>query len=100
MTEDEAKTKWCPFARVVMASSKQAFNAGNRVAIMHDSGAIEINENPTHSCCIASACMAWQWAKPPSVRMETLNRINSPGVESREIPVAGDGGCGLAGAPQ
>ena len=41
MTEEEAKQKWCPMARVHGMES-----AGNRI---------------DHANCIASDCMAWVW---------------------------------------
>lgn len=46
MTEDEAKTKWCPFARVV-DSARGTDGEGAR--------------------CIGSACMAWRWLTSPEV---------------------------------
>lgn len=55
-TEDEARTKWCPFARVpvVVATPDQSCPAasGNRATTMDD----ECN-------CIASDCMAWRRGK-------------------------------------
>ena len=41
MTEDEAKTKWCPFSDVADATPAQAIVPATR--------------------CIGSACMAWRW---------------------------------------
>ena len=41
MTEEEAREKWCPMARVHGMES-----AGNRI---------------DHANCIASGCMAWVW---------------------------------------
>lgn len=47
MTEDEAKTKWCPFA----------IASGKRFAINRAPEG-EIN----NSCkCLGTACMAWRW---------------------------------------
>jgi hypothetical protein len=54
MTEDEAKTKWCPHVRGLAASVGAAANRtldGGR----HRS-----------ADCIASACMAWRWINPDS----------------------------------
>lgn len=51
-TEDEAKTKWCPFARVAFQYRVQAPDAmivPNRAE----------NEAPIGTC-IASECMAWR----------------------------------------
>lgn len=64
-TEDEAKTKWCPFARVqaaVALRGQASFHgaAFNRLAI---EPALEIDTNPINSRCIASECMAWRWAQ-------------------------------------
>lgn len=75
MTEEEAKTKWCPFARPV------AWGGGNRG---HVSGA-DIED----AQCIGSACMAWRWT---SVGMQ----YEHAGHGGRE---RGNGHCGLAGKP-
>jgi hypothetical protein len=45
MTEDEAKTKWCPMAREVgekISNNRHGFGFA-------------------HTMCIASACMMWSW---------------------------------------
>lgn len=80
MTEDEAKTKWCPFTRVGFADHG---GTNNR----HDGG---LN-------CIASACMAWRWN----------GYMGAEGKWVRKAPdgekwngANGDGYCGLAGHPQ
>jgi len=44
MTEDEAKTKWCPFRRGV-----EQWPSGVTIKIGEP--------------CIASACMAWRWGQ-------------------------------------
>lgn len=56
-TEAEAKTKWCPFYRV-------ATSGGG------DLDATETDNRSKLSCCIASACMAWQWSTSPYECME------------------------------
>lgn len=54
MTEDAARTKWCPF------SSTGAYTDRGPM------GAIAVNRDPRQevelAClCIASDCMAWRW---------------------------------------
>jgi hypothetical protein len=50
MQEDEARTKWCPYAR-----TSQADSSGNRRHGGHG--------DPDPDCkCIASRCMAWRWS--------------------------------------
>lgn len=57
ITEAEAKTRWCPFARIVGAidhiipDDQAAFNR------IHNRGEGQI---PPSSLCIGSACMAWR----------------------------------------
>ena len=70
MTEDEAKTKWCPMARSVG-------NGENRTPF----GAADA------SClCLASGCMAWRWARWDGEKAKNLDGKHT-------------GSCGLAGRP-
>lgn len=70
MTEDEARNKWCPAARVSVGSS----TSGNRTAATMDS---RFKGNG----CVASECMAWR-------------QISTRDGGSRAVT----GYCGLAGA--
>lgn len=106
MTEDEAKTKWCPFVRVDSTAS-------NRVAFDEFSA----NDDP---CCIGSACMAWRSKERQVERVQTglgqlpvpYERFEREGWRQVDRPYRGADGlfyertiseatgyCGLAGAP-
>ncbi len=84
MTEEEAKNKWCPFARAEAMRDKAdsprlAINRGSPIFVMMEA-----------TLCIGSACMAWRavqtgWTNP------------NPAGESE--PIYGSGYCGLAGKP-
>lgn len=50
MTEEEAKTKWCPYAR--LDGNNRHWGSGGDAAPI--------------SRCVASACMAWRWDKKPN----------------------------------
>lgn len=52
MTEEEAKTKWCPFSR--------CFDKGHQVAGYNrcEDGLVPL---PTGSFCMGAACMAWKF---------------------------------------
>lgn len=118
MTEDEAKTKWCPFARVgfyspaTMHYPAEHALLGNREAA---DGALQ-----PASLCIGSACMAWREREPQIERRQTgLGRMpvepyeryvqegwrqvdRPPGEEGLfyERTISPGGGfCGLAGEP-
>jgi len=54
MTEDEAKTKWCPWARVRGGESRFS---SYREGIGH----ISLPHSGTH--CLGSGCMAWRWSE-------------------------------------
>ncbi len=78
MTEDEAKTKWCPVARVVMdGSDNKVVGPFNRDHWITDE---TLEDTINRSCCIASACMAWRTFRGSSIN-----------------PDATGGYCGLAG---
>lgn len=54
VTEDKAKTKWCPFARV------SRNGGGNRYPMDND-----LADATAFARCIASDCMAWRWNEKP-----------------------------------
>jgi hypothetical protein len=83
MTEEDAKTKWCPFVRVGHAreAGEEAFNR-----LCDDQGldGDDFSHVPEAALCIASACMAWRWSTPGTAPADQPER----------------GYCGLAGAQQ
>lgn len=61
MTEDEAKTKWCPFVLSYMENRHGSTTPpSNRYEVQTESG-WKTNESPSSCRCIASDCMAWRW---------------------------------------
>lgn len=83
MTEDEAKTKWCPFAR--LATPDGGVNRWKQSLPEDEPYAL----NPVPCRCIGHACMAWRWQE-----------VSGPfpsAVEVLEEPPYGY--CGLAGRP-
>lgn len=84
MTEDEAKTKWCPFARKPWTSYDATPQGVNRAR----DGAKAVKCN-----CLASGCMAW--------RVETEARwFDAVGQGAHVKQVSVGGHCGLAGSPR
>ena len=75
MTEDEAKTKWCPHKRVVIVSDDLSDLCPSHNLIAFD-GKPDLAKDAPHYRCIGSACMAWRF----NISMAT-------------------GFCGLAGRP-
>jgi hypothetical protein len=118
MTEEEAKTKWCPFARVIaLTENGREHHAGNRVR-EHNDGGISFRDdfNPRSARCIGSACMAWRWlhkecrveysgnaeksmlqAAVSTNRIMRKERGKMPGYD--DLVLDGIGYCGLAGKP-
>jgi len=78
MTEDEAKTKWCPFSNVYVPYHNIGA-AGNRGSLL------EGHQMPEkHIRCLGSGCMSWRWG-------DFVEVIDGKRVDH--------GFCGLAGKP-
>jgi hypothetical protein len=83
MTEDEAKTKWCPHKRVAIIKHdwSEITTGHNQIELDGDPG---LTKDAMHYRCIGSACMAWRtsgWTRAEDRTMILL------------------GYCGLAGRP-
>lgn len=85
MTEDEAKTKWCPFVRLKPTDSDgQAFNR----LLSHASQPRDDYEIALAKC-VGSACMAWRTTVVPIDSGDVVFNVQNKIV----------GYCGLAGEP-
>lgn len=84
MTEDEAKTKWCPFYR---SASNGGYTVDNRAPNDDYAGKGFQRFN-----CIASACMAWRHT------YDTTDAFKAAMDDSFSAAPTG-GYCGLAGKP-
>lgn len=88
MTEDEAKTKMCCGPQIVAMAT----------LISAPTGAVEMTRDAGR--CVASACMAWRWRALPGVCEKMVqDPTATASVQIHTWMEAGDGYCGLAGAP-
>ncbi len=55
MTEEDAKKRWCPFARAHWSGGVESEYQGNR--FFAEDG---VTSDPS-TACLASGCMAWRW---------------------------------------
>lgn len=78
MTEQEARKKWCPFARRGAVLDENYVAAVNRLSDMDN-----------WPKCIASDCMAWRWSEELDKGWAGKDGTNK----------TNDGYCGLAGKP-
>lgn len=100
MTEDEAKTKWCPMTRYSTWGIDGVSNRDN----FHDGF-------PLANSCIASLCMVWRWSYKEEKReghsggkelllsrgLETGREVKQIGYSLYKLEAVGY--CGLAGKP-
>lgn len=102
-TEDEAKAKWCPFARGSELERHDDRQAHGR----HDVPTNHVVVRPLSRLpisvpeplrCIASQCMAWRWYPAPRQDTVTIVLHVDGSATSDQMP-ATHGGCGLAGKP-
>lgn len=97
LTEDQAKTKWCPYAQVITQceTADEFAPAGNRVQVQRGGKTVTFGPVVTAKC-LASDCMAWRVAPTGTttgMEVGAKGEILKPGQ-----PVYG-GFCGLAGRP-
>jgi hypothetical protein len=76
MTEQEAKTKWCPLAQICLIPNASA----------------EIQT------CAGSNCMMWRWSSYV-LGYDKEYRLNNPSCEKSHPLEKRDGYCGLGGKP-
>ena len=86
MTEDEAKTKWCPMVRVTEKWPEGVTGSRNRVVICEGDKAEILDTKLLGAACIGSACMMWRWKEMSLTEATSIN----PNREAK-------GYCGLAG---
>lgn len=85
MTEDEAKTKWCPHAVASHTDPRQKLGAKEWL-----------------HACIGSACMAWRWSiflNPDYVPADYSIFPGRPAIGDQFVQSNTHGYCGLAGKP-
>ena len=86
MTENEARTRWCPFVRVTVTPNDATWQ-GN---MMTNRGQIPAANTDTR--CIASDCMCW-------IATDNEFEPEPPETSAVRVPQQGKpaGYCGLAG---
>ena len=92
MTEEEAKTKWCPFARCL----------GYADDAEGDESACSFNreyegKGAPGAFCIASQCMAWRWQDGSHFDPTRNAWVVDYGQHGKGLA---RGYCGLAGVPR
>lgn len=92
MTEDEAKTKWCPHTVASHTDPRQ------RVGYSRDEIGLPA-DTWTHAC-IGSACMAWRQGARQLFRNSATGALTERDLTGNGQWVYVDGFCGLAGSPQ
>lgn len=111
MTEAEAKTKWCPQARVGGSVGTEA--QGTSTNRWHHQPISDVQAADYR--CIGSACMAWRWSesKRTAAFLEAvqahMQRQSKPNFNTAVQAVYAETGgrferveglCGLAGKPE
>ena len=85
----DAKTKWCPFARVPDGNNTHSgLTATNRHAGEKKRKDGKVSRLRSSAMCIASECMQWQWVTRQGMGLHETRRVDTD-----------KGFCGLAGKP-
>ena len=102
-TEDEAKERWCPFARAIVLEQTQTIPSHNRVVKQNSDDSADESWSPIDCRCISSQCMAWRQGYKdnpcyqPTPQSFPDNRL--PNERNPYITDTERGYCGLAGKP-
>ena len=108
MTDKEAKTKWCPFSRIVRqdGDERKFLNTGpfNRLSLENPPESAQTMCEDENCSCIGSQCMAWRWAEQKMSFSYVIDIIDD--LEKGDSIIANaiknsecKGYCGLAGKP-
>ena len=106
MTEEEAKTKWCPMARVDLSDGQESKDGYPVTFAMAGVNRLDGNLPIKGSLCLASGCMMWRWneqvakLKYPQDAKDTAGRWDQSIIKTypNEYELAERTGyCGLAG---
>lgn len=89
-TEEEAKEKWCPFARNLSTGISVSFNR-----YINNKGVLYAPA--TEAPCIASGCMVWRWTRTPSEASAYEQACRLEGRPPFPPDTEAKGYCGLAG---
>lgn len=100
LTEEEAKTKWCPEARqLVEIKALQAFS---EATTLNATSCNRHGDNP-YGTCIGSTCMAWRWHGMRDKEGHVYTAPQALDAAHGRVPINDDsvpvGYCGKAGAP-
>ena len=92
MTEDEAKTKWCPMVRLGVTVGGEPAPGLNRFTNPNNMKSMDFAK------CIGSACMMWRNAESEQyVNGMRLQHTSTYPVEA--VVTVRHGYCGIAGKP-
>ncbi len=92
LTEEQAKEKWCPFARVVIGD-EVARASGNRFTSGH--------YHNEAARCLGSGCMLWKWGPAEFLRLDANGNpdpdLSGPSPWTYPKEESGRGYCGFGG---
>lgn len=107
MTEDDAKTKWCPFVRSGMTDVNGS-PVNRWAANPTDSGVADYYGDDKElrirwNKCIGSACMAWRYTNKSAMHdrkrwIDTQDKTADEAYAEYLTDFPLEGRCGLAGA--
>ena len=98
MTEDQAKTKWCPQYRVATSGGDHStFQTDNR-PLEYEGKTSVLHE---YARCIGQECMAWRWGveHPDGGWIEAAPNEAVANARRKDPTYVVGGYCGLAGKP-